>query len=95
MAPLAALKLALPLTVAVVLAAWLMLPVALMAKLPLLTVTLPRLRFWLLLTATLPAALVDRVTVPLKALPVLARLMLPLLAVKVALPATARAEFAT
>src|SRR5437763_15892890 len=70
MAPLVALKLAAPLTVRAVLAAWVMLPAALMARAPLLTATLPRLRALLLGRVALAAALVVRVTVPVKALAV-------------------------
>src|SRR5437763_776821 len=94
MAPLVALKLAAPLTLRAVLAAWVMLPAALMARAPLLTAMLPRLRALLLARAALPAALVVRVTVPLKALPALVRLMAPLVAVKLAAPPTARAVLA-
>src|SRR5437763_1243030 len=94
MAPLVALKLAAPLTVRAVLAAWVMLPAALMARAPLLTATLPRLRALLLARAALPAALVVRVTVPLKALAALVRLMASVAAVKLAAPPTARAVLA-
>src|SRR5437764_14383275 len=78
MAPLTALKEAAPLTVSAVLAAWVMLPAALMLRAPLLTEILPRLRAWLLASVALPAALVDRVTVPLRALAALAWVMEPL-----------------
>src|SRR5689334_1362392 len=71
-----------------------MLPAARMVKEPLLTVILPRLRAWLLARAALPAAVVVKVTVPLKALAALPRLMEPLLAVTVAVPLTATAVLA-
>src|SRR5438132_1251064 len=90
MAPLAAVKEAAPPTVSAVLAAWLMLPAAVMLSAPLLTATLPRLRARLLARAALPAALVERVTVPVSALAALARLMEPLLAVTPRVPLTAR-----
>src|SRR5438105_4784595 len=90
MAPLVAVKLAAPLTLRAVLAAWAMLPAALTAKAPLLTAMLPRLRALLLARAALPTALVVNVRVPLKALAALLRLMATLVAVKLAAALTAR-----
>src|SRR5438309_2103506 len=90
MAPLTAVKEEAPPTVSAVLAAWLMLPAALMLSAPLLTATLPSVRAWLLARVALPAAGVARVTVPLSALEALARLMEPLLAVTLRAPLTAR-----
>src|SRR5437868_4409474 len=81
-AALVAVKLAAPLTLRAVLAAWLMLPAAVTDRAPLLTAMLPRLSALLLVRAALPVALVVRLTVPLKALAALARLMAPLVAVK-------------
>src|SRR5438309_11879340 len=74
-----------------VLAAWLLLPVAAMTRLPLLTAMLPRLRALLLVRAALAGALVMRATEPVRALPALARLMPPLAALKVAVPPTTTA----
>ena len=54
------------------------------------TVTLPRLSDLLFVNAALPLASVVSVTTPLKALPALARLIAPLVAVNDAMPATFR-----
>ena len=91
MAPLVAVKLALPLaTFREAPLACVMLPVAVTVRLPVVTVTLPRLRALLLAKLTLAATLVVRLTAPLKALPVLPRAMAPLTALKLEVPTTVR-----
>src|ERR1043166_6568026 len=85
MAPLVALKLAAPLTVRAVLAAWLMAPLALTARLAA-ELIVPRDRGRLLFSATLLVPVFVKATAPLKALAWL-RVMAPLVALKLAVPA--------
>src|SRR5437763_8081602 len=88
-----AMELAAPLTLRAVLAAWVMLPAALTDRLPLVRVTLPRLRALLLRKLTSAAAVVVRVTAPVQAL-ALPRLMAALAALTEAVPPTAVAMLA-
>src|ERR1043166_3526596 len=91
MAPLVALKLAVPLAVMAVLAAWLMAPLALTARLA--AVMVPRLSGRLLVRATVLAPVLLSDTAPLKALARL-RVMAPLVALKLAVPAMVRTVLA-
>src|ERR1043166_7317902 len=92
MAPLVALKLAVPLAVMAVLAAWLMAPLALTARLAA-ALIVPRLSGRLLVRATVLAPVLLSDTAPLKALARL-RVMAPLVALKLAVPAMVRTVLA-